>query len=306
MKSIFRLTFLTITIFTASLFADEDFPTVTLKVSGELAKSTLEFWNQQKLKGKKVDELAETVKEVSKRGEFDMFEKREWTAGELLYLISVTPRGRKLLVSLLPLIASDTVKIKDVSEIPKAELPTLAFAGVYYLDVKTIYLKLKHDLYHLLPILVHEGTHAVDAELEANVKLWAEVRKLTGAITVAKKRYESLKGYDEEVIQALLKARTDFNAFFPKMADELFTAEHRAYRAQGIFAKDLDAIVTHSKGRKFSDLKGGYQQPEDWSDFEYTMQRAAIGEKTVDGHKYVITLESLREYLKKHEWEDYD
>lgn len=268
---------------------------------------TIDMYIDQELKDEAADFFAnlkvqypffDSILSYSRYDRFDLTSRIEHSLNEIFYLLSLTDRGREFLKTFLPKFGRGDVKILSTRSEKAIDLPSPPGSLAFYFQ-GTIYVDFESDLTRLLPIFVHEGTHAIDLAKTQKDQVLGKFfatktehdRVLANLLDM---NPEELSQNDTSRLTALSQS---IEVLKSKEEEILLASEHKAFRAHisfidnmaEVFPEYLQALNVFIKNREWK------VYPFDEDDFRITMEFG-----------YNISENSIDKYFNSHNWLDFE
>jgi hypothetical protein len=230
----------------------------------------------------------------SKQGTYDLTEIKSHSLSELLYLLSLTTKGREILNDFVPLFLDKKVNFKAVQSNQSSGIASSGVQAGYGLGI--INIDYQQILLLALPNLLHEMKHAVDicgSEHEKMMYQRVEMSKRYNELLL-KSISVGLTPIEADEMQSLREKIQEIKIIIKK---SVLDYEHKAYRAQELFIEEfVKRFPVYSQAIKlfYRDHSKVY--------IGYPINKAIFSTLMIKA--YDLTLEELEEYFKAHKWNE--
>ena len=297
-----------------------------LRVDKDLRSKAEAFWQDFRENAdcdkQRKEMLVKLVLEYSHKKSFDLDKVEEHDLNKAFYIISLCERGRKFLGEFLPLYVSEKVGIYAIEKEEQGVEDKLPISSYY--NAGEVHLILDKALSGLLWDIVHEGTHAIDLSGkiddftlhsmllfcvmygDALNSIFEESESLLDeetAIAIVNVFYALFPNWSLEVDVSqnnqarLQRFKTDFYYVYEITSFRMLETEHKAYRAQYVFIKNLsDSIKGLEINMRVEDYKTGELYDIDKEFFRLVMTDRV----------YKIPVSYFDEYFRLHDWEEFN
>lgn len=264
---------------------------VDLKISNNYSEQMISFWDG-------FPSLHKNIIEYFERKEFDLGLRVENDIYSVFYLISYTEKGRDFLSDFLPQYMSGHIKVRSVRSREAFEVPMTENAIAFYW-VGTVYVDFLCDLTRLLPVFIHEGTHALDLTGTDRDHMWEHYSQKEMEYRALMLNLKNTEYNDEtkDDFQRFSNLDRELSSLRKNRYSIEVATEHKAFRAQENFLAQMTEIFPEYDVA-ISDLshsKRWMTYPIDEGTFKYIM----ISE-------YLIPDSYVEEHFSTTNWEDYN
>ncbi len=267
-KFLFELTVIIVgVILNFNLYANGD--SLKLRTDGVNMNKVCGFWKNLDMKSDQAKRLIEESTDQSIYSEFDLETLKGHSLEEILYILSLTERGRKFLAELLPLYDEGDLEFIDMQS-DKANTLTDKRPGGLYREGK-MFVDYENPMGYILPNFFHNGILALDF---INTPFDTELPKL--------------EGYCSDLRTT---PKTDSN--WQELAEKIVTitfkvlnAQVKAYKATDVLISELIEISPEFKQALFIMIDNGawvYPMTED-AFRDVMINEKGFGKTTVDSY----------------------
>lgn len=256
--------------------------------STQILKDALHYWARFTEGG----ELIESIEKQASRRNINLTSRVGHSLEEILYLLSFVPIGRAFLDDFIPRYLKGDFTIESVRSEAAKGAPSVAEALAFYWQGH-IFVDFESDLARLLPIFIHEGTHALDLAMTGKDQI------LFGLVDATKKHEILGKTFDELDSEGR-REYSRLDHLVEQLKDQeseiLLAAEHKAFRVHEKFITQLASVATP------------YQKA-----VEYFVSAGEFGVYPMNQGTFIWIMKSTYQkdpsevdrYFEQHRWDEY-